>query len=84
MADYLNRNAAALKQSDIPKLILHAKPGMLINKKALAWAKDNLSNLKTQALGKAKHLMEEDMPHEIGMAIRDWKKEIDHQTAASH
>ena len=72
MGDFLNRNAAQLQQSDIPKLLLYARPGMLTNKKVLAWADEHLSYLETQYVGKAKHLMEEDLPHEIGAAIRNW------------
>lgn len=72
MGDYLNKNAAGLKTSSIPKLLIYAKPGMLVNKKVLAWANENLSNLTVQDVGKAKHLMEEDLPHEIGLAIGDW------------
>ena len=76
MADFLNRNASALTESDLPKLLLHAKPGMLTNKKVLKWADENLSNLHSQFLGKAKHLMEEDLPHEIGKAIREWYSKL--------
>ena len=72
MADYLNRNAAWLVTSSHPKLVLRAKPGMLMNKKVMAWAEANLQSLQTVEVGKAKHLMEEDLPFEIGMALRDW------------
>ncbi|MBI1228094.1 MAG: haloalkane dehalogenase [Bacteroidetes bacterium] len=75
MADFLNNNAVALQKSDLPKLLLYAKPGMLVNQNALQWAEKNLSNLQSQNLGKAKHLMEEDLPHEIGEAIRVWLSE---------
>ena len=44
----------------------------LTNKKVLGWAEQNLKNLETQYVGKAKHLMEEDLPHEIGgMQLRN-------------
>lgn len=72
MGDFLNRNAAHLLQSDLPKLLLYAKPGMLTNKKVRKWAEEHLSNLEMVYVGKAKHLMEEDLPHEIGKAVRDW------------
>lgn len=72
MGDFLNQNAAYLQHSQIPKLLLYARPGMLVNKKVLAWAETHLPNLESQYLGKAKHLMEEDLPHEIGAAIRNW------------
>jgi haloalkane dehalogenase len=72
MGDYLNKNAVGLQASTIPKLLVYAKPGMLINKKVLSWANENLPNLTVQYVGKAKHLMEEDLPNEIGAAIKDW------------
>ncbi|MEM7371181.1 MAG: haloalkane dehalogenase [Bacteroidota bacterium] len=72
MGDFLNRNAAALQQSNLPKLLLYAKPGMLVNNKVRIWTEKNYSNLTTQYVGKAKHLMEEDLPHEIGAAISTW------------
>lgn len=77
MADFLNKNSEALKNSSLPKLLLYAKPGMLTNKKVLAWAKENLPKLETQNLGKAKHLMEEDLPDEIGGAIHSWYKSLE-------
>ena len=72
MAYFLNLNAEGLKKSDVPKLIIYAKQGMLVNKKALDWAHANLSNLESQYVGKAKHLMEEDLPFEIAKSIADW------------
>ena len=72
MSDYLNKNAKNMMIDSTPKLLLYASPGMLINKKARAWAENNLLNLETQFVGKGKHLMEEDLPKEIGVAIRDW------------
>ncbi len=72
MAYFLNKNAVELQKSNIPKLLIYAKPGMLVNKKVLKWAKEKLINLETQYVGKAKHLMEEDLPHEIGSTIRNW------------
>lgn len=72
MGYYLNLNSEWLETSSHPKLILAAKPGMLMNKKNLAWASSNLSNLQIEHLGKAKHLMEEDLPNEIGLSVREW------------
>lgn len=72
MADFMNQNNAFLIKSNIPKLLLYTKPGMLVNKKTIKWINNNLSNIDTKLLGKAKHLMEEDVPHEIGRSIKDW------------
>lgn len=72
MADYLNQNAQWLLSSKHPKLLLTAKPGMLVNKKVINWANDNLHELQIVEVGKAKHLMEEDRPHQIGLSLRNW------------
>lgn len=77
MADYLNQNSDWLVSSKLPKLILVAKPGMLINKKTLKWIDLNLLNCTTVHVGKAKHLMEEDLPLEIGVAIKSWYKALE-------
>jgi len=76
MADFMNKNNEKLLKSDIPKLLVYAKPGMLVNKKVLHWVKENLTNLQTQYVGKAKHLMEEDLPHKIGEAIKNWYRTL--------
>lgn len=72
MADYLNKNAAWLITSNHPKLVVTAKPGMLMNKKVIEWAETHLIELQVVNAGKAKHLMEEDLPHEIGTALNSW------------
>ena len=72
MGDYLNKNAEWLMFSKHPKFLLKAKPGMLVNKSVVEWATSNLENITIQEVGKAKHLMEEDLPHQIGSAIRNW------------
>ena len=72
MADYLNKNAEWMTTSGHPKLVLAAKPGMLINKKNIKWAQEHLQNIKIVNVGKAKHLMEEDLPHQIGGSLRSW------------
>jgi len=72
MGDYLNKNSKWLISSKHPKLILTAKPGMLMNKKTIKWAKTNLQEVQIENVGKAKHLMEEDLPHQIGEQLRGW------------
>ena len=72
MADFMNKNNAFLVKTEIPKLLLYAKPGMIVNKKTLKWVNGNLTNIETKLVGKAKHLMEEDVPHQIGITINDW------------
>ena len=44
MADYLNQNSNWLMTAIHPKLVLAAKPGMIMNKKTLAWIDLNLQD----------------------------------------
>jgi len=76
MADFMNKNDIFIVNTDIPKLLLYAKPGMLVNKKALQYINTNISNIETKLVGKAKHLMEEDLPIEIGKSINTWYSQL--------
>jgi len=77
MGDFMNSNNEWLQQTELPKLLLYANPGMLVNKKTLKWTQSNINNMQTQYLGKAKHFMEEDLPFEIGYAIKAWYFSLD-------
>ena len=79
MGDFLNKNNKFLVKTNIPKLLLYAKPGMLINKKVLKWINVNLSNIETKLVGKATHLMEEDLPHQIGSSINQWYLKLENK-----
>jgi haloalkane dehalogenase len=79
MADFMNKNNEFLKKTEIPKLLIYAKPGMLVNKKVLKWVLDNINNIEAKYVGKAKHLMEEDLPHEIGHSIASWRTKLQHR-----
>lgn len=69
VADYY----AKLKTSPLPKLLLWAKPGMIIKgEKAAQEIKREFPNTKTVYIGKGKHFIQEDRPHEIGQAIAEW------------
>lgn len=61
-----------LQQTQIPKLLIHAKPGLLIRKNDVMWIEKNFSNTKSVAIGKGFHFIQEDAPHIIGEAIADW------------
>jgi len=61
-----------LKKTTIPKLLLYAKPGMILKKKDVAKIKQEFKNLESVYVGKGKHYIQEDHPHEIGKAIKNW------------
>lgn len=56
----------------IPKLMFHVKPGMIIKKQEAEEIKRTWQNLETIFLGKGKHYIQEQYPHEIGAGISDW------------
>lgn len=61
-----------LKQSNIPKLLIYGKPGAMIRKKEVMWAKSQFRNLACQYVGSGLHFLQEGQPEEIGLKIREW------------
>lgn len=68
----VNDNHNWLKTSDISKLLLWIKPGVLIMPKHVEEMEKEYPNLRTQYIGKASHYLQEDIPNEIGKAITKW------------
>ncbi len=64
-----------LKKSNIPKLLLYAKPGMIIKKDKVQKIRNTFRNTSLKYVGKGKHFIQEDRPHEIGKAIQQWVRE---------
>lgn len=64
--------SAWLQQSDLPKLLFHGTPGILIPQEMVEWCKANLSNLKTVDIGPGIHYLQEDNPHAIGTELAAW------------
>jgi haloalkane dehalogenase len=65
-----------LNQTDIPKLFFYVSPGIGLKADAVARIKRNVKNMKVINLGEGLHFIQEDYPHEIGEAIRDWYKTL--------
>ena len=65
-----------LHRTQLPKLLLHASPGVLIREQAVEWAKANLPNLKTADIGTGIHFVQEDNPHQIGAELAAWLKTL--------
>ena len=63
-----------LGKSDIPKLLLYARPGAIMREPLIEWCRQNVRNLKTVDIGPGAHFVQEDRPHEIGEAIAEWYK----------
>jgi haloalkane dehalogenase len=63
---------AYLQRTEVPKLLLHAQPGGIVREPAVAWCRAHLTNLETADVGEGIHFLQEDQPHAIGRALRDW------------
>jgi haloalkane dehalogenase len=70
VAEIVERCGRWLKRSDIPKLFINAEPGVLIADAARAFCRTwhNQREITVQGL----HFVQEDAPHEIGMALREF------------
>ncbi len=60
------------KTVDVPKLFLHATPGIIFKKPAVEELEREVDDLETRLVGKGKHYLPEDQPDEIGRALNDW------------
>jgi haloalkane dehalogenase len=65
-----------LQHSDTPKLLLHAKPGVIMKKKLVAELEAALPNLTSVAVGKGRHYIQEDQPDAIGRALSAWLNQV--------
>lgn len=61
-----------LQHTEIPKLLLYAKPGVQIKNKEVELYKSKFPNLTTRFIGAGKHFIQEDQPENIGKEIRKW------------
>ena len=70
----MNRIAEGLKKinKDIPFLIIHAKPGLIVRGKNIEYAKQHFENVAFFNVGKGKHYLSEDHPIAIGDKISNW------------
>lgn len=64
--------AQFLMSSPLPKLLIHAEPGVLITAPAVQFATQNYPNLKTVSVGAGAHLLQEDTPDALGQVIASW------------
>jgi len=65
-----------LQESNIPKLLFYAEPGLLVTKTLVDWSRTNLKNLKTVNIGPGMHCLQEDNPQLIGSEIANWYDSI--------
>lgn len=65
-----------LQQSELPKLLFYATPGILISAPMVEWCQKNLKNLKVINIGPGIHYIQEDNPHLIGSELANWYKSL--------
>ena len=61
-----------LTQTEIPKLMLYAEPGMMMPAVALNMLRAQFKNMETASIGAGLHFIQEDQPDAIGQAIAKW------------
>jgi len=61
-----------LQQTELPKLLFYATPGVLVTAPVVEWSKQNLKNLQTVDIGAGIHFLQEDNPDLIGSEIAKW------------
>lgn len=76
-AEIVEQYNAKLKESDMPKLLLWAKPGAIIKEKNKDRIKNEFKNVKDVYVGKGKHYLQEDHPDKIGSAIVEWFQSLE-------
>ncbi len=64
-ADWLGRSA-------VPKLLLYAQPGAILRARMVEWCREHVAALTSVDIGPGRHFVQEDRPHEIGRALREW------------
>jgi haloalkane dehalogenase len=71
-------NVANLVASDVPKLLLHAEPGMLVGPDLVDWCQANLARLTVVDVGgPAGHFLPEDRPAEVAAALIEWVQSLE-------
>jgi len=68
----IERYSSWLQQTNLPKLLLYAEPGVLVPAPVVEWARAKLQHLTTVGLGAGIHYVQEDHPQTIGREIVRW------------
>jgi haloalkane dehalogenase len=61
-----------LRRSDLPKLLLYARPGVFVPPWAAEWMAQKYRNLEVVFVGYGMHYIQEDNPEAIGRNIVNW------------
>lgn len=61
-----------LCQTDLPKCLMYAMPGLITRMDSIEWAQDNLSHLTMYELGQALHYAQESHPRIFSRFLSEW------------
>lgn len=76
LTDLIAQSAEWLRTSPVPKLLLHADPGMAVTAKTVRYAQENIAQLRVQPVGRGKHFLPEDEPDALARAIAGFCRTI--------
>jgi len=79
----IDRYAAALRHSPLPKLLLYAQPGMTVTEKTVRYARQQLSDLDCRSVGRGKHFLPEDQPEALAEEITAFVERVRDLTPSS-
>ncbi|MEM7371725.1 MAG: haloalkane dehalogenase [Bacteroidota bacterium] len=65
-----------LQETEIPKLYFYVSPGVANKADTITWIKQSFPNLSSIFLGEGLHFIQEDYPHEIGVELSKWYRNL--------
>jgi haloalkane dehalogenase len=65
-----------LQQSALPKLLLYATPGAVINQELVDWCRQRISKLNVVHVGPGVHFLQESSPHVLGKELAHWYRSL--------
>ena len=65
-----------MKNSDIPKLLMYAEPGVFVTPQKRDYMIAEFNNLSVEYVGEGKHWLQESHSDEVGMAVRSWLDQV--------
>ena len=74
--EMISNYSQKLQESELPKILFFANPGVATDAKMLDWCKQNIKNLKTVDIGEGLHFIQEDNPHLIGEELAIWYQDL--------
>jgi haloalkane dehalogenase len=72
VAQILTSSWAHLAGSPVRKLLVHGRPGAVVNAATVAWCRQTQPGLAVADVGAAAHFLPEDRPAEVAAALTEW------------